>query len=277
MLNALRDQTRSLFQSILYSPAVSTARPQIVHMVRRMHNHVFNCSTCPTSNGEDWLLSQMPDTGTFLDVGFNKGSWSRGVLAQHPGAFVHAFDPCLDVLEVVEKLNLDRFSFNPIALASKPGVATFHDYGDLHEMNSLADRVSDLGASVKPATYDVTVATLDDWAKENDVSFVDVLKLDAEGFDLDIMEGASELFAERRVDLVVFEFASGWIATRRTLFEANQFLTGLGYSVYRLFPRFLVPYEYSVHHEGAGLVGYFVALSPRAAQRQRYPTRDLVL
>ena len=62
---------------------------------------------------------------------------------------------------------------------------------------------------------------------------------------------------------------------QKRFFEANGYLTEMGYALHRLFPHFLVPYRHRVEHEGT-LRGYFVALSEKL-NRSGIPRRDLVL
>lgn len=276
MAFAPRDLARDALQRVLFAPVVNRARPVITRAVRRIHNHLHNCSTNPRANGENWLITQLPSSGTFLDVGFNQGSWTRAVLAQSPGAMVHGFDPCRGVVASVERLDLprDRFRFHPIALSHEPGSARFFDYGNLHEMNSLTSRAYELSEQ-QPETYEVLVSTLDACVADLGDPLVDVLKVDAEGYDLHILEGARSLLERQRIDLIVFEYGSGWFASKRTLFEANRFLSGAGYALHRLFPHFLAPYQYRVDHEGT-LTGYFVALSEKMNVRP-FPKRNIFL
>lgn len=276
MAFAPRDLARDALQRLLFAPVVNRARPVITGAVRRIHNHLNNCSTNPRANGEDWLITQLPPTGTFLDVGFNQGSWTRAVLAHSPGAMVHGFDPCRDVVAAVERLDLprERFEFHPIGLSLEPGSAQFFDYGNLHEMNSLTSRNYEI-SDQQPDTYEVSVSTLDACVAEFGDPFVDVLKVDAEGYDLHILEGGRSLLERQRIDLIVFEYGSGWFSSKRTLFEASRFLSEAGYTLHRLFPYFLAPYHYRVDHEGT-LTGYFVALSERMNVRP-LPKRNIFL
>ena len=273
----MREQAISVFQRAIHGRVFASARPLIVGMLRRLHHHVFNCGTNANVNGEMWLVRQLPPAGTFLDIGFNRGMWTRAVLAQCPGAFVHGFDPCRDVQPLVQELGLpeDRFVFHPIALSNAPGRAIFHDYGDCDGSNSLVDRACYVGTDVVPDTYEVEVTTLNQWVKTIGNPFIDVLKIDAEGFDLHIMEGADGLLDDQRVDMIVFEYESGWFASKRTLFEADNYLSARGYTLYKLFPYFLAPYQYRVQHEGT-MIGYFVALSDRM-NRAGLPRQTLSL
>lgn len=271
MRERVRRTARRTLRTALYSPM----RPAIIATERRLHNHLFNCSTDSATNGEAWLIDRFDSSGVFLDVGFNQGEWSRAVAARERSRTIHAFDPARTVIERSDRYAPDvaDFTFHPVALSDADGTATFHDYGDRHGSSSLGDRHAELGDARE---YEVEVMTLDTWADRNSVEHIDVLKIDAEGFDLNIMEGGRGLFARQAIDVVVFEYASGWFTAGRTLLEASEFIAEMGYRMFRLFPEFLVPYTYRVQHEGAGMIGYFVALGPQVDDA-RFTVRDLVL
>lgn len=264
MVRKFRNKARLLFHRSLFHPAMRAMHGMALSAVRRVHAHLLNCSTSAIANGEEWLIRQLPNRGRFLDVGFNRGSWTHSVLELYPEVFIDAFDPCRESGDLASELNVSdrRFSFHNIALSNEIGTATFYDYGSMNESNSLVSRSADLGSNAVAEKYEVEVTTLDRWRETMGNPFIDVLKVDAEGFDLHVLEGARVSLDAQQVDLIVFEYASGWFASKRTLYEATQYLSDRGYVLYRLFPFFLAPYEYRVQHEGQ-LTGYFVALSRR--------------
>jgi hypothetical protein len=93
------------------------------------------------------------------------------------------------------------------------------------------------------------------------VQHIDLLKIDAEGFDLHVIEGAAGLLAAQAIDVVMFEYADGWISSRRFLQEACAFLEGHNYQMFRLYNGFLAPFAYETRHENFSLGCMFVAVS----------------
>lgn len=278
MSNTFRDKLRDLFHRCLFHPRTRRLHQLSVRAVQRAHGHLLNCSTSSRANGEEWLIGQLPGSGLFLDVGFNRGSWTKAVLKRHEGVFVDAFDPCREAADCAREMHLPerRFAFHELALSNQSGSATFYDYGNMNESNSLVARSADLGARAKAEQYEVQVMTLDQWRETAGNPFIDCLKVDAEGFDLHVLEGAKKSLDAQQIDLIVFEYASGWFASKRTLYEATRYLADRGYILYRLFPFFLAPYQYRIQHEGQ-LIGYFVALSRRCGQASAIPRRSINL
>ncbi len=52
----------------------------------------------------------------------------------------------------------------------------------------------------------VDVIDLDTFVAENDISQIDLLKIDTEGHELEVLKGASNLLRENRVRAIQFEF-----------------------------------------------------------------------
>ena len=48
--------------------------------------------------------------------------------------------------------------------------------------------------------------TVDDFCRANGVDKIDVLKVDAEGYDLHVIKGASRMLSEGRIDFIYAEF-----------------------------------------------------------------------
>jgi FkbM family methyltransferase len=142
-------------------------------------------------NGEYWFRDLFLDERVYLDVGFNQGEWSKYIAQKNRRAKIIAFDPCLDVVQKFEgeKEHFESIELIQMALSNANGEMTFYDYGNLNGCNSLAKRDIDFNDSVEPKIYTVAVTTLDEWLPHNKIDHVDFLKIDAEGFDLNVLEG----------------------------------------------------------------------------------------
>lgn len=220
---------------------------------RRLDYVAFNRSLDPETNGEDWLIRQVPAKARIVDVGFHLGGFSRRVLKHHPGAEILAFDPTGRAWESWKRLfqKGGRVKFFRWAVSDHEGRGRFHDSGD--ECASLARR------SPNAKTCKVRIRRLDhipEIAEEP----VSLLKIDAEGFDLNVLEGATRLLRKKWFRIILFEYADGWVANRRFLAEAARFLGDHKYQLFRLYPEFISPCQYSPAEERFDLGCMFVAL-----------------
>jgi FkbM family methyltransferase len=81
----------------------------------------------------------------------------------------------------------------------------------------------------------VPCITVDQVLQREGLREIDVLKIDAEGHDLDVLEGAKGALAGRRVALILFEYNNFWPALREgrnSLQHAADWLHGMGYVCY---------------------------------------------
>ena len=262
---------RRVVNRIVFSRLGRSVFPQVAPLLRRGYNIILNNDLTPAINGENWLVDQFPESGTFVDVGFHRGHWTDYVLQRRPGAIIYAFDPWPDAAGYHAGFSWSsRVPFFPLGLADKEGTMTFYDYENA--CNSLALREAELGLPTN--RYDVEVTTLDSWCAEQHVEHIDLLKLDVEGFDLNVLQGAERLLRQQAISAFVFEYSSSWIGSRKLLADACSYIEDVGYELFKLFNGFVVPFVYDVRHETfAGAM--FVGLARNS--RDRLPVRTFEL
>jgi FkbM family methyltransferase len=154
----------------------------------------------------------------FVDVGANIGVYS--CLALGRSARVVAFEPTPSARAVlVDNLALNGAAFDvrDVALAEVAGTARFRS--DLESSNHLFR--GDEG-SQEAATITVRVSRLDD---ELGAERAALIKVDAEGFDADVLRGGREVLARDRPPLLL----EVWSGAR----DLREVLEPLAYAFYR--------------------------------------------
>lgn len=190
----------------------------------------------PSTNGEYWLLAEVlrrSGAGSaLLDIGANVGAWSLHALelaaASHKPIRLIAFEPCSETRHILQQQLRARASAEvvPLAMSSKVGEADFFGTGTAGT-NSLHP-ISGAGCER------VRLATLDSFCSERDLRHVAMAKIDAEGFDLDVLHGGSRLLAEGRIDVVQFEYNWRWLLNRASLLEVFRLISDKPYRVGKL-------------------------------------------
>jgi FkbM family methyltransferase len=147
-----------------------------------------------------------------FDVGANIGQTSRQARDAFPDARIHAFEPHP---ETFGKLKIsaaqDRFLAYQLALGEKDGEATFYEYASSGEgslINSLTPNARfplQYGHSAT-GCISVTCSTIDSFCAEHKIDHVDLLKIDTEGFDLNVLRGAERMLRQRAIKFVYVEF-----------------------------------------------------------------------
>lgn len=181
-----------------------------------------------------------------IDVGANVGDWLRPVLDAFPQgspsisrARVFAFEPVPATREMLAR-NVQAHargaivSIENFALSNAEGEArmtTFEATAGTHTLRTVGDpRQSELGSVL------VRVTTLSAFASARGLAHIDLLKIDTEGFDRLVFEGARPLLAAERISVAQFEYNHRWVATRSFLKDVFDMLEGLPYSIVRLMP-----------------------------------------
>ncbi len=235
---------------------------------RRWNYAVMNRSLIAQTNGENWLVSQLSAKPLVIDVGFHRGEFSAEVLRQRPAARIIAFEPARSMHAYFRTTfaGTPAIELVPCAVGSTKGKSIFYDTA------TGTSSLLDLGQR-NAEKYEVPVMRLDDFFGERRLGGVDFLKIDAEGFDLPVLEGAAEVLATQRIAMFTFEHNSPWIENRRFLKDAVDFLATKPYTLFRLFNGFLGRFNYSHHAERHDLGCMYVGVSHDQLSRAPLPTK----
>jgi FkbM family methyltransferase len=145
--------------------------------------------------------------GCVVDVGAHVGKLSREFARMCPNAQVHAFELVPATFEQLQRnvRGFDRIHAHGFGLSDESGSSRIAVEPD-SQQNSLRNRVQ--GRTDAP-TVPVELRRLDEVAPELGIDSIDLLKIDAEGFDLQVMKGASGLFEAGKVRAVLVEVDFG--------------------------------------------------------------------
>jgi FkbM family methyltransferase len=168
-----------------------------------------------------FMLALLRAGDLFVDIGAFLGAYS--IIAANRGATVHSFEPSLKnrapLTRAIEMNGyVDRVTIHPVAIANHSGEAFFsNSWGPGNRL--LGDSGDSQGVSQV-----VQVCRLDDISVHFDVRELAVLKIDAEGFDIDVLKGGKS-FLERHDPVLIVEFWEGGD-------DIRDWLKAAGYSLY---------------------------------------------
>jgi FkbM family methyltransferase len=143
---------------------------------------------------------------TFLDAGANEGVYTVFAAKRlGPSGTVWAFEPSLrEAGRLRRNLDLNNLSARvfPLALADRAGHAEMSVAGYGHEgLNTMGKFVHEIEERGKEI---IQVTRLDDAVSENPLSRLDVIKIDVEGAELKLLQGAAATLRRYR-PLLLFE------------------------------------------------------------------------
>ena len=158
------------------------------------------------------LRSHVGPQAVCVDAGANIGLYSLAMSALAPDGRVYAFEPSPTAFGHLEE-NLRRnrvpnVEASPLALGDRAGTVEFHDFSYFSAGSFAAGE----GSLLSSASYGSTVSqapvtTLDQVAADVPLERVDLVKIDVEGAELSVLEGAAAVLAAHR-PTVILEFNS---------------------------------------------------------------------
>jgi FkbM family methyltransferase len=212
----------------------------IYRTATRYVRHYKNFNYDPETNGEYHLLASVPQVRIAFDVGANRGEWSIACATRRQGATVHAFELVPNTFATLKKntANYSAIVANPFGLSDAAGEVEVQVHPDPN-----VDYLSSMfgGSQHIHRTEFVTtrgrVETGDDYCARNGIAQIDFLKIDVEGAEGHVLRGFREMLAANRIAVIQFEYGQQNIFSRFMLLDFYEMLSGLGYSVGKLFPR----------------------------------------
>ena len=143
-----------------------------------------------------WRLVETldPSTRTIFDVGANCGLFSAFAATAFPNAEITAFEPAADLASVM-KLNLAGTKVRVVqaAVSDRPGIATLYVNPAAQQTNSLNRSAVDIFASEAIRKEQVPTIVLDEFAVQEGIASIDVLKVDVQGFEGAVFRGARSI------------------------------------------------------------------------------------
>ncbi len=167
-----------------------------------------------------------------VDVGAHLGEFS--FITASRGATVYAFEPTPSSRELLEE-NLElnpalkgRISLQPQAVSDKVGFLEFV-IGTKAETNHIRRATETSGKILK-----IRSTSLDAFVDRKHISHIHLLKVDVEGAEMLVFNGAKKLFAQKRIDVVMFEVGPAVEIYHPTLRAIQEFMTSYGYTIYTM-------------------------------------------
>lgn len=185
------------------------------------------------------LTSLKQDSYCLFDVGANKGDFTKIVLDffDNNDIKVHSFEPSKATFELLSNnIKSDKVILNNKGLGKEAGTFPFYTDSPGSGAASLTKRKLDhLGVDFD-YSEDVSIDTLDDYCRANNIKDIDLLKLDVEGHELDVLEGSKETLKRKMIKMISFEFGGCNIDTRTFLRDFYYLLNEFGFLLYRITP-----------------------------------------
>ena len=186
-----------------------------------------------------FYLDHIAAGDTVFDIGANVGELTL-LFSKFCGSEgrVHSFEPTVSTFNklqnLVNSVQLKNVKINNLAVTNQSGVVSFNVYEDeFSSWNTLAKRpLHNYGISIQdPKSVDIASISIDDYCERNSIKYIDLLKIDVEGAELNVLIGARKMFSERKIKNCVFEFGQTIFDMGNTIQEFENFFSSHGYGI----------------------------------------------
>ena len=164
---------------------------------------------------------------TLFDVGANIGQTSRRLRHAFPSSKIFAFEPIAathDALRTNTAHLADVVTF-PLALGERDGSAEMTLFPE-SSWNRIATEPASAGAGPRAT---VNLRKLESFCAEHGITHIDLLKTDCEGYDLQVLHGASRLLVAGQIDAVLCEINFQRNGLHGDFFAIHDYLAGQGF------------------------------------------------
>lgn len=182
---------------------------------------------------------------TVFDIGAHQGNYSAMIFQHCNQATIYAFEPHPKSFQKLKQRFTNK-NFQAFNLGA----------GSINQEISLYDLQSNDGSEIactnpeiiteihkgQAIAHQIKVIKLDDFITKYQINKIDLLKIDAEGYELNILKGLTKALDQKIIDLIQFEF-NEMNVYNKVFFKDFLDLLGDNYDLFRLLPNGLLPLD----------------------------------
>ena len=167
-------------------------------------------------NGEKLVIKKILghlSNPVVFDIGSNKGTYIDAVLGTNSTSLIYAFEPNYDNFEILVK---NYSVYNNVKVFNE-ALGKKNDFTLLFVPKSKDSLASMYKRGIFDAKIDIKeikVSSLDTFLENSGIDKIDLLKLDVEGHELSILNGAKKILNSGRIANIQFEFGGCNIDSR---------------------------------------------------------------
>lgn len=187
-------------------------------------------------SGEEFFIKNILATTNpqlCIDIGANVGNYTLDLI-KYTDASIISFEPMPNAFNELK----DRFALQPRVIIENFGVGaksdslTIHYNPDMLAHASFSEEVKKVSYVTNKEKMIVPVISLDDYCEMNNITSIDFIKIDTEGYEAEVFEGAKRVFKKTMPKFIQIEFNWHHLFKNKTL---NYFAEQLPkYDVYQL-------------------------------------------
>ena len=176
----------------------------------------------------------LTQNGCAFDIGANVGVFTMMMSKASPSSLIHSFEPTPKTFSILQ-LNLqDNLIHNVIikdvALSNTDGKLRFQEEAGSPSQNKIF-----VGDDNEKNTIEVTSLTIDEYCFQNKIGLIDFVKIDVEGAEILVLQGAKTMLSNRKIKALLIEVIPHAIVDMGfEMQDLVDYITNVGYSCYKV-------------------------------------------
>lgn len=180
------------------------------------------------------VLTFLNEKPVVFDIGANKGVWANIILNRFgDNCDIHLFEPNKMLLDYcrIQYEYKQNITYNEVAAYKENTTLKFHYFENFNnELSSIYKGEDWEDLPVKER--EVKAFKIDTYCSAHNIEYIDYLKIDAEGSDVDVLEGSLGMLKAGKIGVVQIEYGGHYPRANRTFNEVFKMVEGTGYNVY---------------------------------------------
>lgn len=151
------------------------------------------------------LKKQNLEINTILDVGANKGQFQKAANYLFPNAIIHSFEPIPELFNLLQRKKHAKNSNYNKALGNEIGKLEFNqnEYNHSSSFFEISNENKNFPSS-KTKKIEVQIDTLDNIIHTFEIKRPSLLKLDVQGYEMEVLKGGVEAISSN-IDFIIVE------------------------------------------------------------------------
>lgn len=224
-------------QSMNYKKRISFMRASLLSVgIGYQNNNPLKAETWLIQNVLKFLFENRKDVKIF-DIGANVGELTFLLNKFLPYSEIYSFEPNPITCQILQEKfkNMTNIHVSKIGFSSKEEAGNLYTYRDdkISQHASVIKEVfTDLHHTNSIISFEVKLKTLDSYVFKKNITKIDYLKIDTEGYELDILKGGLNFIKSGGISIIQFEFNEMNILRRVFLRDFFELLAN--YKIFRL-------------------------------------------
>jgi FkbM family methyltransferase len=205
-------------------------------------------------SGEEYVLDYVRQRFsnsmmTIFDVGANYGQYSTMAIKKlKDNIRIYAFEPQKKAFQaLVNQVKYPNFQAFNEGLGNDCKTEVLYNQIEGSVFGSLNKSSHEHVPEELVNKEEVYIETLDKFCEKQHIDHIELLKIDVEGYEMEVLKGARKMIEEGKIDCIQFEVGPATLQAR--VFMKDFFKTLSNYDIHRVLSNGLSKINYSEHAE----------------------------